>query len=122
MGLGRAKTLDRGYGLIPSYRPIRLVYDNVVAIGDAGFTVNPITLGGIGPSVLVSNMLAESLRRGEDMDVFEAEYWKSMGNRFEKFYHVNHALRRAWLPLWWATKAYYGDSLLGNLVKKLIRL
>jgi flavin-dependent dehydrogenase len=122
MGLGRVKTLDRGYGLIPSHRPIRLVYGNVVAIGDAGFTVNPITCGGIGPSVLVSNMLAESLERGEDLGVFEAEYRKSLGNKFEKFYRINHLLRKSWLPLWWATKAYYGDSPLGKLVKQLTRL
>jgi flavin-dependent dehydrogenase len=122
IGLGRAKTLDRGYGLVPSYRPIRLVYGNVVAIGDAGFTVNPVTLGGIGPSVLVSNMLAESLKRGEDLDVFEAEYRKSLGNKFEKFHHINHLLRKSWLPLWWATKAYYGNSSLGKLIKQLTRL
>ena len=122
VGLDGTRMLDRGYGLIPSYRPIRLVHDNLVAIGDAGFTVNPITCGGIGPSITVANMLAENLGRGEDLDVFEAEYRKSLGNKFEKFYRINHVLREAWLPLWWAAGAYYGDNLLSKLLKGLLRL
>ena len=56
------------------------------------------------------------------LDIFEAEYRKSLGNKFEKLHRINHLLRKGWLPLWWATKTYYGDSSLGKLIKRLIRL
>jgi len=122
IGLGGARVLERGQRLIPSYKPIGLVYDNVVAIGDAGFTVNPITCGGIGPSVLAANMLAESLKRGRSLGAFEAEYWATLGKKYAKLHRVNRVLRRGWLPLWWAVRAYYGDNPLGKLIKRLLRL
>ncbi|KXA94754.1 hypothetical protein AKJ65_03560 [candidate division MSBL1 archaeon SCGC-AAA259E19] len=43
------RVLNSGFGPIPSSKPIDLVHGNVVAIGDAGFTANPLTGGGIGP-------------------------------------------------------------------------
>ncbi|MBE0447831.1 MAG: NAD(P)/FAD-dependent oxidoreductase [Actinobacteria bacterium] len=122
IGLGGARVLERGQKLIPSYKPIRLVYDNVVAIGDAGFTVNPITCGGIGPSIAVANMLAESLKRGKSLEAFEAKYWRSLGKKFEKLHHVNRVLRKGWLPLWWAVRTYYDDNPLGKLIKQLLRI
>lgn len=121
-GLGDAEVLERGCRLIPNHGPIGLIYGNVVAIGDAGFTVNPITCGGIGPSIVVAKMLAESLKEGEDLETFEARYWKSLGRKFNRLHHINRMLRRGWLPLWWATRAYYGDSALGKLFKRLLRL
>lgn len=120
--LDGARILDRGCGLIPNCKPIRLVHDNVVAIGDAGFTVNPITCGGIGPSMAVANMLAVSLKRGEDLEAFEAKYWRCLGNKFEKLHYVNRVLRKGWLPLWWAVRAYYSDSALGRLTRRLLRI
>lgn len=121
IGLGGARTIDRGYGLIPSYRPIRLVYGNLVAIGDAGFTINPITCGGVGPSVYAANMLAESLKRGDNLDAFEAKYWELLGKKYSKLYYISRAIRRGWLPLWLAAKAYYSsDSSLGKLIRQLL--
>jgi flavin-dependent dehydrogenase len=114
--------LERGYRLIPSYGPIRLVHDNVVAIGDAGFTVNPITCGGIGSSIAAANMLAGSLKRGEALKAFEANYLRCLGKKFEKLHHVNRVLRKGWLLLWWVVRAYYGDNPLGKLIKQLLRL
>lgn len=121
IGLGEARTIDRGYGLIPSYKPIRLVYDNLVAIGDAGFTINPITCGGIGPSIYAANMLAESLKRGERLDAFEDEYWEFLGKKYLKLFYISRAIRIGWLPLWLAAKAYYSsDSPLGKLIRQLL--
>jgi flavin-dependent dehydrogenase len=121
IGLSGARTIDRGYGLIPSYRPIRLVYGNLVAIGDAGFTINPITCGGVGPSVYAANMLAESLKRGDNLDAFEAKYWELLGKKYSKLYYISRAIRRGWLPLWLAAKAYYSsDSALGKLIRQLL--
>ncbi len=122
IGLEDARVLERGFGLIPSHGPIRLVHDNVVAIGDAGFTVNPITYGGIGASVMVANMLAESLKRGEGLDAFEAKYWESLGKKYTKLHSANRAIRKGWLPLWLAVRAYYSHNLLGKLIKRWLRL
>lgn len=122
IGLDGARVLERGCGLIPSYKPVGLVHDNVVAIGDAGLTVNPITCGGIGPSVSVANLLAESLKEGKGLEDFEAKYWGSIGKTYTKFYHLNRVLREGWIPLWWAVKAYYSDSLLSKFLKGLLKL
>lgn len=122
IGLGGARVLERGCGLIPSYKPVGLVHDNVVAIGDAGFTVNPITCGGIGPSVSAANLLAESLKEGKGLDDFKAKYWKSIGKTYAKFHHLNRVLRKGRVPFWWAVKAYYSDNLLSKLLKGLLRL
>jgi flavin-dependent dehydrogenase len=121
IGLGGARTVERGYGVIPSYKPIRLVYGNLVAIGDAGFTINPITCGGIGPSVCAANMLAESLKSGEGPDAFEAKYWEFLGKKYSKLYYISRAIRKGWLPLWLAAKAYYSsDSAMGKLIRQLL--
>jgi len=122
VGLGGARVLERGFGLIPSYKPVRLVNDNVVAIGDAGFTVNPITCGGIGPSISTADLFAESLKGGKSLDDFEAKYWEILGKTHNKFYHLNRVLREGWIPLWWAVRAYYSDNLLCKLIRRLLRV
>jgi flavin-dependent dehydrogenase len=121
IGLGEARIIERGYGLIPSYRPIKLVYHNMVAIGDAGFTINPITCGGIGPSIYASNMLAGSIRRGDGLDAFESEYWRFLGKKYSRLYYISRAIRTGWFPLWLGAKAYYSnDSHLGKLIRNLL--
>jgi flavin-dependent dehydrogenase len=122
MELGGMRILERGWKPIPRSGPIGLVYDDVVAIGDAGFTVNPVTCGGIGPSVLVANTLAGSLKKGESLEAFEAKYWATLGKRFNKLHHIDRVLREGWIPLWLAVRAYYDDNLLGKLIKQLLRL
>jgi flavin-dependent dehydrogenase len=107
--------------LIPSFKPIRLVYNNLVAIGDAGFTINPITCGGIGPSIYTANMLAGNLKRGEGLGDFETKYWGLLGKKYLKLYYISRAIRMGWLPLWLAAKAYYSsDSALGKLIRQLL--
>lgn len=121
LGLDGAKVLEKGYRLIPSHKPIGLVHGNVVAIGDAGLTVNPVTCGGIGPSIATAKMLAESLREG-CLEEFESRYRRELGRKFEKLHHINRVLRRGWLPIWFAVKAYYCDNPLGKLIKRLLKL
>jgi hypothetical protein len=67
-------------------------------------------------------MLAESLRRGEDLDVFEAKYWRLLGKKYANFHAVNRVIRSSWPTFWLAVKAYYSNNLLGRLIKQLLRL
>jgi len=121
VGLDGTRMLDRGYGLIPSSKPIRLVYNNLVAIGDAGFTVNPITCGGIGPSITVANMLAESLKRGESLEEFEAKYWGFLGRKYVKFHIINRMIRKGLIPFS-VVKAYYSNDSPGKFIQRLLDL
>ena len=50
--LKNSKIISYGSGVVPTRKPLKtLVYSNVVVIGDAAFTANPIHGGGIGPSL-----------------------------------------------------------------------
>lgn len=44
---------------------------------------NPVTLGGIGPSIWVANSLAENLKKGNDLEAFE-RYWRIVGRKYDK--------------------------------------
>ena len=106
------KVIDAGAALIPLHKPIGLVYGNAVAIGDAGFTVNPITGGGIGPSVSVANLLATTLKEGRDLEDFEKEYWTRIGRAYLKFYWLMRFIRS--FPAWKyvvkrAIRRFYGE-------------
>ncbi len=122
IGLAGKGVLDRSRGPVPIHKPIRLTYDNLVAIGDAGFTVNPITCGGIGPSVWAANLLAETLKGERGLGTFESEYWQALGRTYTKFYGINRVLRDGRVPLGWAVKAYYGGGSLGRFIKWLLRV
>jgi len=92
LGLENEEVVDRGSALIPSNKPIDLVYGKVVAIGDAGFTVNPLSGGGIGPSVYAANLLAECLRGNEGLEEFNRRYRSSVGRDYEGFYRISRVL------------------------------
>jgi flavin-dependent dehydrogenase len=88
----------------------------MVALGDAGFTVNPLTGGGIGPTVRAANMLAEILKRDNgEIGEFDRVYHKEIGTAYEQYYWVNRLLMLARRPFWrwlpkWAFRRYYGGG------------
>lgn len=105
LGLEKARVVTRGWGLIPSRKPIDLVYGNAVAIGDAGFTVNPLSGGGIGPSIHAANLLADSLKKGESLSEFNLQYRSTVGKDYERFYKISRVLLWTRKFAWrWALK------------------
>ncbi len=67
--LFRGKLVHAGGGLVPTRRPLpTLVWRNVIVVGDAAYTVNPVHGGGRGSSMLAATIaskhIAEALDRG----------------------------------------------------------
>lgn len=117
IGLEVKEVLDSGFGSIPSHRPVPLVHENVVSIGDSGFTANPLTGGGIGPSVKTSNLLAYSLRRNEGLGNFEEKYLEEVAGSYERNYWLSRLLLKLQPLIWkrvamWAFEKFYGGKLL----------
>ncbi len=88
------RILNEGAGLCPTRRTIScMVWNGLVAVGDAAATANPIHGGGIGPSLLssyyASEVVVEALDRGE----------ASMENlwRYHKAYHETYGIKQAGL-------------------------
>jgi len=114
IGLGNGRVIDAGAAPIPIHRPIDLVYENAVAIGDAGFTVNPAAGGGIGPSVWAANLLADTLKEGRDLGDFERRYWDRVGAPYLRYYWLMRLIRSglAWKRVVrWALQHFYGANL-----------
>ena len=58
----KAKVVHRGGGLAPTRRTLScMVWNGLVAIGDAAYTANPIHGGGIGPAMLSALKAAETI-------------------------------------------------------------
>ncbi|RLG81450.1 MAG: geranylgeranyl reductase [Thermoprotei archaeon] len=75
----KGKVQHRGGGLVPTRRPLpSLVWRNVVVIGDAAYTVNPIHGGGIGSSLLASHIASIEISRAleEEERVDEESLWE----------------------------------------------
>lgn len=84
--LFKGRTLHAGGGVVPTRRPLpTLVWRNVVSVGDAAYTVNPVHGGGIGSSMLsgyiASKYIDNALVKGE---VNEYTMW---GMNIEYMYH-----------------------------------
>ncbi len=84
----KGEIIHRGGGLVPTRRPLpTLVWRNVVVIGDAAYTVNPVHGGGIGSSMLsayiASKHIIEALEKGvvneDSMWGMNIEYIKAYG-------------------------------------------
>lgn len=65
-----AKVLHAGGGLVPTRRPLPcMVWNGLMAVGDAAYTANPLHGGGIGPALLSSYhaaaYVASALEAGE---------------------------------------------------------
>ncbi len=100
LALDKEEVRDSGFGSFPSHKPISLAQGNFVAIGDAGVTVNPLTGGGIGPSVRASNLLAEYLEGDRGCKDFQEKYLEEIGNRFRRNYLLRKVLQKL-QPFFW---------------------
>ena len=110
-GLEAERVIDGGGGIFPCHKPIKLVHGNTVSIGDAGFTVNPLCGGGIGPSCRAANLLAEVLVNREPLAEFELKYMREIGKSYLRFYWIKKMLGFgfAWQRvLKWTFKHFYG--------------
>lgn len=115
LGFGEGEVLEADFGSILSYRPIDLVRGNTIAIGDAGFTVNPVTGGGIGPTVKASNILAETLKKGDSPTDFQDKYREEVAGGYERNYQLSRLFLKLQPLLWkratkWALKMFYGGK------------
>lgn len=113
LGLDGEDVLDSGFGPIPSQKPINLVHGNVVAIGDAGLTANPITGGGIGPSVRASNILADEITNGGKIEEFQDRYENEIASGYGKNYWLSRLFLKLQPFVWkrvarWAFEKFYG--------------
>ncbi len=82
------KVLESGWGLVPRYKPIKLARGNIAAIGDAGFTVNPIHASGMGPSIYTANLLSKHLLSEFKAESFNRDYWERIGRKYLYFYLI----------------------------------
>jgi len=56
------RVINSGGGIVPTRRPLdTLVWNNIVAVGDAALTVNPIHGGGLGPALLSAKLAVEAV-------------------------------------------------------------
>lgn len=65
-----AKVVHKGGGIVPTRRPLScMVWNGLVAVGDAACTANPIHGGGMGPALVSSfhaaSTIAQALEKGE---------------------------------------------------------
>jgi geranylgeranyl reductase family protein len=72
------RVLHAGGGLVPTRRPLpTLVWRNVVVVGDAAYTVNPVHGGGIGSSMLSAAIASKHLNSAlEAGSVSEDSLWQ----------------------------------------------
>ncbi|NPA23503.1 MAG: NAD(P)/FAD-dependent oxidoreductase [Crenarchaeota archaeon] len=56
------KIINAGGGIVPTRRPLdTLVWNNIVTVGDAALTVNPVHGGGLGPALLSARLASETI-------------------------------------------------------------
>lgn len=115
LGLENGGIIDAGSGSVPSHKPIDLVHDNMVAVGDAGLTANPVTGGGIGPSIKASNILEKVLTDGMDLSEYQKLYLKKIASNYERNYYLSRLLLKLQKLFWkraakWAFQKFYGGE------------
>lgn len=71
------KILHAGGGIVPTRRPLpTLVWRNVIVVGDAAYTVNPVHGGGIGSSMLSAAIASKHLNSAlEAGNISEESLW-----------------------------------------------
>ena len=75
----RGRVLSAGGGVVPTRRPLpTLTWRNVVAVGDAAYTVNPVHGGGIGSSMISSHIASKYINSAlEAGRVDEETLWQA---------------------------------------------
>ncbi|MEM4718339.1 MAG: NAD(P)/FAD-dependent oxidoreductase [Desulfurococcaceae archaeon] len=76
--LFKGKIIHTGGGIVPTRRPLpTLVWRNVIVVGDAAYTVNPVHGGGIGSSMLSAAIASRYLSKALEMGfVNENTLWE----------------------------------------------
>ncbi len=78
--LQNRKIINSGGGIVPTRRPLEtLAWYGIVAIGDAGVTVNPVHGGGLGPALLSAKLASETI----------AEAWERGSMSLENLWNYN---------------------------------
>jgi len=86
------EVIDAGSGIVPTRRSLHsLVFGNVIIIGDAAFTANPLHAGGIGPSMLSGKIAGEALRAALDNPSEEEDALWSANKRYVEAYGAKAA-------------------------------
>ena len=86
------KVIHAGGGIVPTRRPLAsMVGPGIVAIGDAGLTVNPIHGGGLGPALLSAELASKTIAEAfESGDFSERGLWR-FNLRYLEAYGVKQA-------------------------------
>ncbi len=88
--IGRRTVIHAGGGIVPTRRPLpSMVSNGLLAIGDAGLTVNPLHGGGLGPALLAARLAVDAIVRAfekgdftrEGLWSFNVEYIKRYGRK-----------------------------------------
>jgi flavin-dependent dehydrogenase len=86
-----SKLIHAGSGIVPVRRPMApAVWNGILFVGDSGFTVDPITGGGIGSSLEAGKIAAETIVKAHERGSFTQEslwdfslnYNKKLGHRY----------------------------------------
>lgn len=87
-----SKVLKGGGGLIPTRRPMsNMVGNGILFVGDAAYQPNPVTGGGIGPSMIAGKLAAQTACRAiEDGDLSMKSLW-SYNLEFMRWYGAKAA-------------------------------
>ncbi|OYT37783.1 MAG: geranylgeranyl reductase [Desulfurococcales archaeon ex4484_58] len=86
------KLIHRGGGLVPTRRPLpTLVWRNVVVVGDAAYTVNPVHGGGIGSSLLASSIVSKYIIESLEKGVINEETMWGMNREYMVAYGAKQA-------------------------------
>jgi len=97
-----SKVVHVGSGIVPVRRPMApAVWNGVVFVGDSGFTVDPITGGGIGSSLEAGKIAAESIVKAHERGSFlqdslwdfSLSYNKKIGHKYASLDVVRIALQ-----------------------------
>ncbi len=89
--LFNGRTVHSAGGLVPTRRPLpTLVWRNVVVVGDAAYTVNPVHGGGRGSSMLAASIAARNIAEAINLGVSEETLW-GMNVDYMKAYGAKQA-------------------------------
>jgi len=89
--LDKSELVHAGSGIVPVRRPMApAVWNGILFVGDSGYTVDPITGGGIGSSLEAGKIAAESIVKAYEAGSFTSEslwdfsisYNKRIGYRY----------------------------------------
>ncbi|MEM2841774.1 MAG: geranylgeranyl reductase family protein [Thermoproteota archaeon] len=90
--LDNSSVLHCGGGIVPTRRPMAtMVWNGIVFIGDAGFTVNPLHGGGIGSSMLAGRIAGEVLAEATIRGDFSIKGLWPMNLRYMESYGAKQA-------------------------------